>query len=103
MFGNRFQHLAVATAARRPLLGEIAEVDGPRETCLPLADPPPLLPLAGALGGRVLELVAGIEQQVLQMRAHAGCNVLEPFARLTAAGGTKAREVVLCRLHIAGA
>ena len=98
--GDAFQHPGVAAAARRPLGGQIAEGDGPVEAGLPTGEHAPFLHLARALCGRVLEPLAGIEQEVLEVGAHARRNVLEALARLAAAGGAEAGKIVLGGLHV---
>src|SRR5581483_6036096 len=99
--GNAVEHARVAVGAGRPLRRQVAEIDRPREARLPFGEHAPLLHLAGAVGGRVLELLARVEQQMLEVRAHAGGDVLEALPRLTPANGAEAGEVVLRRLHVA--
>src|SRR5204863_6231255 len=88
-FGDAVEHARVGVRAGRPLGGEIAEGDWPAEAGLPFRQYAPLLHLAGAVRDGTVELLARIEQEMLEMGAHAGGDVREALAGCSAAGGAE--------------
>src|SRR5262245_3329068 len=101
--GDAPDHAAVGAGAGCPLGGQVAESHGARETLVPIRQYAPLLDLARAIGHRIVDAFAGVEQEMLQMRAHPRGDVLETLAAFAAAGGAEAGEIVLLQLHIPGA
>ncbi len=92
----------VVARGRRPLLGDERERHRSLDRLLPVGQHAPLLHLAGALGDRIVDVLARIHQEVLQVRFDAGGDVGEALAVCAAARGAEAGEVVLGRAHVAG-
>ena len=63
----------------------------------------PLLHLARALSDRVVNRRARVHQHVLQVSLHAGRKIREAFAGFTVTRCTKAGEIELRGLYVAGA
>ena len=90
----------VVARGRRPLLGDEREGHRTLDRFLPIGEHAPLLHLAGALGDRIVDVVAGIHQEMLEVGFDAGRHVAEAFAARPAAGGAETGEVVLRWLDV---
>ena len=87
--------MTIAAVGRRPFLRQVRECHWSRQAPLPPREDAPLLDLAGALGDRIGDAIAGVEQEMLQMRFHAGRDVRELLAALTTTRGSEAGKIIL--------
>src|SRR5262249_16085022 len=73
----------------------------PVERLLPFREHAPFLDLARTLSDRIVDVLARIHQQMLQVGFNARRDVRKRFAMDMVASGTHAGKVVLCSLDIA--
>ena len=92
---DRLDIARIPTVARRPFLRHLVEADVAAEAGSPTVQHLPGLHLARAVGSRVRDANACINEEVFQVGAHAFRHRWEALARNTAAGCADACEVVL--------
>ena len=98
---HRLQHGRVALCPRSPFGRHVGKVDGAGERLLPRREDAPVPDVARALGDRVVDGTAGIQKQMLKVRAHARAYVGEALAPLALPCRSKPGKIVLRRLDVA--
>ncbi len=103
VIGDGAKQGAIGLRSRCPLRAQVGVCDGAREPLVPGCQNTPFPHLARAISHGMIDRLAGVEHQVLEVSANAGRDVPEAFTPHAAPGRTQAREVVLRRLDVAGA
>ena len=94
-FGEAGDIASIVARRRRPLLGKLSVIDRAVERFLPVGQDAPFLHLARALRDGIVEMLAGVEEKMLEVGFDARCDVGETLAGNVLAGGAHTSEVIL--------